>query len=286
MLFGTVALVGGVPFAVALVGLLLVWKAGDRFTLPHRQWLSGWVVAIGYLCGHALAQGVPSLKPADATQRLFLLVAVAAFVGIVEAFGQERMARAVRLWRFLFALLGMGLLLRPATGYLVFGKVAVWTVAYATGMGVVWTLVNGKAERQQGVLIAAALFPLCLFQSAALLVGHTASISQLAGVLATILGAVALVGTMKRDLTMANGAVGVVITALFGTVALGMFFADLPPIVAILLLLSPVAMLLSDLPFLRVRPLWQQAFVQVAGVTFLAALALIISIWQLGFPQV
>ncbi len=275
----------GLPTTLAFVGLLLVWKVGREPLGKSMPWLSGWVIALSYLVGHSFARGFPSLPPVESAQWLFLLVIGAALAGTLDALGHRAPLRAQIAWRLVFCAITVALLVAPARSYLGPTKTATWVVVLSLLSAAVWTALNLQAQRQAGAGLPFVLSLISLAASAALIIGHTAAISQLAGIVASLMGSAFVVGLLQPSFSLANGVVAVFVILLVGTTAIGMFFADLPAVTGLLVIVSPLATGVASAPFVTMRPNWQQFLLQLLAVSLPLLVGIGFAVYQLGLPQ-
>ncbi len=285
MLLRMVLLTGVVPAAVTFVGLLLVWRLNLVKPKLPILWANGIIVAVGYCIGHALAQGLPSSLPATTAEWLPLLSLAAALLSIVDAKWQPPSLWVKGLWRLAFSLVVSWLLVFPARSFLGVGKAIAWVVVVAVLMALVWTVLHWQAERQTGAMVPFAMTMLSFAASASLVIGHTAAISQLAGVLAAVMGATFVLGLLNLSFSVASGITAVFVTLLVGTVTDGMFFAHLPAFTGLVLIAAPMALTVANLPAISRLPRWQQRAAQLFALLLPLIVGVGWAIYQLGLPQ-
>jgi len=270
------------PALVTFVGLLLAWLMARQERWFLSRWLTGFAIAVGYATGHRLATGTLPLLPSSAEHWLPLSAMMAAFLGILESL--PSIPRFWRwLWRLLFGIAAVTVLLLPLPSLPPTGK-AIWSVGLGVLMAAVWTGVNGLAGRVTDAALPIALAITAAINSAALLIAHTATVSQLSGVLAAAMGSTCAFVLWQRRWSLAGGATGVMVTLLFGTGVNGAFYADLPIASALFLWLAPLTGWLREHPFLQAWHPIASIALQLVATTLLAAIGLSIAIWQLGGP--
>ncbi len=275
----------GLPTALAFIGLLLLWKVGRKPLGGSMPWLSGLVIALSYLVGHYFARGFPLLPPVESAQWLFLLTIGAALVGTLDALGHRAPLGSQIAWRLVFCAITIALLVTPARSYLGPAKTATWVVVLSLLTTMVWTALNLQAQRQAGAGLPFVLSFISLAASAALVIGHTAAISQLVGIVASLMGSAFVVGLLQPSFSLANGVVAVFVTLLVGTTVIGMFFADLPAVTGLLVIVSPFATMVTNASFFTARPGWQRFLLQLLVVSLPLAVGIGIAVYQLGLPQ-
>lgn len=272
------------PGVIAGIVLFVAWR---RFLTPiHSRWSGAVAFTVGYLIAHFVAFGMPSFPPTDATQWLAYLTIAAMVVGLVESFWQAPLwARGV--WRWGFSGLVLWLLLRSVVEY-TWGvpKGLVWLLALSIVMLMFWTALDALAERVKGALLSVLLFITLLGSSIALMLGRSASISQLCGSVTAMTIVSAIVGWQQHNFTLAKGAVSVLTVLLFGFWLNGVFYAYLPMVTAVLLMLSPMAGWLGQTPTMRRLPAWQSVSVQILVALSLVVVANIIAVRLMGLPTI
>lgn len=273
---------GLLPALVTFVGLLLAWGAARQERGFVSRCLTGFAIAFGYAVGHRIATGALLFLPSSSEHWLPPLALVAALLGTFESL--PNIPRFwCWLWRLLFGIATVAALLWPLPSLSPIGK-AMWSVSLGILMTVVWTGLNGLAGR-----IADASFPLALaitaaISSATLLIAHTATVSQLLGVLAATMGAAFVFVLWHRHWSLAGGATGVIVALLFGAGINGAFYADLPLASAFFLWLAPLmGWLRGHRSIQGWHPIVSIAL-QLVATTLFAAIGLGIAIWQLGGP--
>lgn len=272
------------PAIAASVVLFIAW----RRTLPMAggKWAGAVAFALGYLIAHFAAFGMPPFPPTDATQWLAYLALTAMVIGLVESFWRAP-SWARWLWRWVFSGLMLWFLLRPMVAY-TWGvpKGGAWLLTLSLVMLTFWTALDTLTERVAGALLPALLFITVLGSSVALLLGRSASISQLCGGVAAILAVSVIFGWRQPNFTLAKGAVAVLTVLLFGFWLNGVFYAYLPMVTAALLALSPMAGWLGQTPPMHRLPAWQSVSVQLLAALLLVGIANVIAVRLLGLPTV
>ncbi len=270
------------PAVVTFIGLVLAWGAAKRERRFVSRCLTGFAVAFGYAVGHRIATGALPFMPSSAEHWLPLLALMAALLGILESL--PNIPRFWRwLWRLLFGIVAVTVLLLPLPSLSPTGK-AIGSVGLGVLMAAVWTGLNGLAGRVTDASLPIALAITAAINSVALLIAHTAIVSQLSGVLAATMGAAFVFVLWQRRWSLLGGAMGVVTVLLFGAGINGIFYADLPIPSALFLWLAPLT---GWLRLYRSVQSWHpiaSIALQLIATTLFAAIGLGIAIRQLGLP--
>lgn len=259
----------GVVFPALVCGFLL-WVIPWVARKPRKDWaaLSGVSLAAGYLAAHILSIGLPSLPPVGTTQWLFLLVAVAALVGV---FTLRKGKRRLVLTGVLVA----GLLaasLRPMLEYhWERWEAALWFGGLFSALLLLWSSLQSLADRGENrVLLPSTFLILCLGTAAVLGLSATALLAQLAAAASACI-AVLLLVSLRAPLPPAWLPVALMI--LTGLVLNGYFYAQLTPWNAAALLSALAAPWVSRLPWIRQNPSWRRTFLALGAVLLIAAAA-------------
>jgi len=230
-------------------------------------------LALGFAAGQVALVGWPGLLPVDATYRVFHLAFAGAVVGICEVLWK---GKAPLLWalRAALAALVLGFLLRSVMEHTWEGNADVlWLSGLFVAVLVFAAPLEHLARTTRGFEAPLLLVLLISAGSAALVLGHSAFLGQLAGSLAAALGAVGVVALMRPSVRLAPGGVPVV-TAVFSALVLcGYFFATLPATSAVLLALGPAAAALGGVGPLAKRPSWQVLVLRVVLLLVVAGVA-------------
>ncbi|MFN3422500.1 MAG: hypothetical protein ACK40X_12330, partial [Armatimonadota bacterium] len=180
LLFGVI-----LPAVAAGVVLFITW----RRTPPSAggKWSGAVAFTLGYSIAYFFAFGTPPFPPTDAMQWLFYLTMVAMVIGLVESFLQTP-SWARWLWRWVFSVLMLWLLLHTMVTY-TWGvpKGIVWILTLSLMMLLYWTALDNLAEKVAGSFVPVLFFITALGSSVALMLGRSASVSQLCGSVAAIL---------------------------------------------------------------------------------------------------
>jgi len=224
------------PAAAVSGGVLL---AAWLFKWRTRAWPAAVAVGAGYATSHALIRGAPEALPADATQLLFHFALAGALVGVVE----DRLPVAAR-WGARAVLAGIvpWLLLRGLAEHTWESttEAALWYAGLGLGLFLVWSVLEWRARRLEGV---AQPLVFCLVAgggAVALAAGRSGVLGQMSGALAAALGPLVLLALLMPKRT-ARGAIPVFVLLLAALAMSGHFFAELPAPSALLVFVAPLA---------------------------------------------
>jgi hypothetical protein len=267
------------PAVIAGVAFALSWRAWRRGDAPARAGWGGAVgVAAGYLAAHAAIVGRPPLPPIETTHWLFLFVAIAGALGVIESFWS---APAFVRWipRVALAAALVGLTLRTKMKYSWSGgEAAIWLAAAGVVVLLVWISIDAAGERERGVALPVALMTWAAAMGAILAASGNASYGQLAGAWGATMGGAWVVAILQPNLSLARGATTVAATLAAGLWLNGFFYTEMPRWVGGSLL-APAAAIWA----LRFGPIsrmagWARAIVVAAIVLVVLSPALTASV--------
>jgi hypothetical protein len=256
-----------VPALITGAILLLAGWRGRRLDGGAR---SGWGGALGlgagYLTGHWLLEGVPSL-PGSAEGAIFWLALAGTVIGCIEVFAPG--PAGVR-WtaRVLFSSMLPWLILGPilAQSFGVWEGRA-WLIGLAAMVLAWWAAVEALLAKQRGLFPPLLLWVAATGSSAAILVSGSLRIAQLAGVLPACLAAAVLVSFFWRESRLVWAAP--VLAMVFpGPLVYSSFYSELPRWSALLLALAPIAGLATRARLLPRVAAWK-ANLSALGATLL-----------------
>lgn len=272
------------PAITGGVVLFIAWRQTPP--LAGGKWSGAVAFTLGYVIAYFVAFGMPPFPPTDAMQWLVYLTMTAMFIGLAESFLQTP-SWAQWLLRWLFSVLMFWLLLHTIVTY-TWGviKGIMWLLTLSLMMLLFWTTLDNLAEKVTGSLVPALFFITAFGSSLALMLGRSASVSQLCGSVAAILALGAVIGWRQPKFTLAKGAMAVLTVLIFGFWLNGVFYAYLPMVTAILLMLSPLTGWLGEVTLIRRLPSWQSVSLQLIVALLLVSIANIIAVWLLGLPIV
>jgi hypothetical protein len=238
----------------ALIGLLIPWLAG-----PRRMWTTPLALGGAFLAFYIGRLAWPTFHPIDSLEWLWLIALIATLVGI-----------ALSLWRvpvwaagmvvLAAAVLMLWLLLRPLVPRTLSSSQAFgWFGGIAVAITLVWVILEWGAHRARGASFSLVLFLIAAGGGICLMLSSSQKLGQMPGAMAVALAAMSIVAWRQRQHGFSGGGMAVFVLLLAGPLVYGYFFADLKSITAMLIALSPLAMLLADLPYLKLRPAWRVA---------------------------
>jgi hypothetical protein len=272
------AVFGGlVPAGVAAVVLLLAFRLTPR-DKPEAAWAGGPALACGFLAAYALLGAAP-WQPTASWHWLVWLAVVGGAAGGLE--GSGRLSKAA-LWvvRLVIAA-AAAWLLTPALPELQTARPA-WVAGLAAAVVLLWSVLAELGRRQSGPWLP---FLLVLVHGAAALVLEGAgfgTLAQLAGVLAAVLAACAVICWFVPGRSAVVGTAPGVAVVLTGTLANGWFYnsGDVPWISFILVLAAPLSLLVRHVRPVRDASPRRQALVQlIAALLFLVPAVILARPW-------
>ena len=271
-----------IPAVVAGAALLAAWRPWRKQApVVDGFWGGALGLGLGYLAGHAGLQGLPGFPPAEATQWLVYLALAAPLLGLATAL------REVPAW----LRLGLQVVFSFATPTVLLHQMithtwgveagAVLIVGLGTGIFLLWTVIEALSRRETGPSLPLALTIVAAGSAAVVLFSGSASLGQLGGVLAATLSVAFSVACFKPSLTLARGAVPVVVVLLSALWIIGFFFAEVQLPSALLLVVAPLAAWVAKVRALKDRPSWQVLLARATAVLVpvSVAVALAASTW-------
>ncbi|MEO8425638.1 MAG: hypothetical protein ABI651_00865 [Verrucomicrobiota bacterium] len=246
-------LLPGIIVGAVITGAVLA--AAARFPSVHR-WAGAVALGVGYVGGHAMAIGRwPSFPPKEATHWLLYFAVAALIMGLLDVVRPD-----TRRWRRLsvravFSGVFLCVLLQPK-----------WRYAWSLSEGLLWiggllaimlfvsscfeTIAQPSGSRPALPLILAIL---SAGTSVALMVSGSMLLGQLALIFGTTTVVAWLVACWIPSLSLRGGAGPIVIVVLAGLWLSGYFYAELPPVSALMLAVSPLLALVpsDNTPLLR-----------------------------------
>ncbi len=265
------------PMLAATAVFALAWGLA-RYTAFSRAGLAGAVaLPAGYTAGHVGLIGWPAWPPIDATSHWPVYLALAGAGVALVAVSVPAPAWVRALLRVLLASAVPALLLRPRLQHSWSrSEGALWLIALAVLIGLVWTVLERAALEPAsggsgGVLTALVLTLTAALGSAAVLISGSALLAQLAGALAAALG-VAVVAACLLERSFI-GAVPVAVLLIAAFWINGYFYVAMPAASVLLLAVAPLAAGLPRLPLLRRYSSYQSAAIALLVTLVLAAAA-------------
>jgi hypothetical protein len=231
------------PAVFAGVLLLLAWVSRDSAEKASRGWLGALALGGAYLFGQAAAiSGLPPFPPIQADDRLFWVVVSAVVLAAVEGLLSERWPLRFAL-RAGFACFAVWYLLARVLERRELAQTVALVAALGGALWLGWTLLAAWATRRPGASVPLVLWFTTSAVSVALLLSHTAKYAQMAGTLASCLGAAVVVSWVRPSFALGGGAAGIVAVLHASFCIAGVWLAATP-------LPTESALLLAAAPFL------------------------------------
>jgi len=271
-LFGVLlpAVVSGIAFVVA-------WRPWQRDApVANGIWGGAIALSVGYVAGHAGLLGWPPFPPVEATQWLVYLALASGVFGLIIAlwhestwlrWGLRLLLSGVMPWLILHAVLKYRW--QPIEG-------VVWLVGLGVAIFGFWLMLNALAERFRGASTPLVLLVVATGGSVTLLLSGSAMLGQLGGVLTAALGASLVIAWWNPKLSLAHGATSVVAILLAGLWMSGYFYAEVPVVSALLLVVSPATAWIGQVEAIQRLGGWKVALIRAAVVCIPVAIAVAI----------
>jgi len=266
-----------------LLGVLLpALAAGVLLLLLHRIWGSGETPAgpallCAFSAGHAALFGWPSLPPPETLGWLPWLAILALLPGLAAFRGWSGNAAG---WLVRAAVVGalLAASLRPMlANYWSGGEAALWLVLLGAGLLAWWGAAETLAARNPGWIVPLLLLTAACATAGVLLNSGSAKLAQLAGVLASGLGAAMVFGIRHRGFSLAGSGLAVAAVILAVLWLNGYFLGEMAPLPALLLPASLPLAWVGELPLFQKRPV-AGSLAKLAAVTVPAAVAFFLSV--------
>ena len=261
------------PALVAAAFLVAAWKPWRRSGPgggPRTAWGPPLAVGLGYAVGHVAADGWPPLAlQVGVKPGLFYVAVAAAFVGLHEA------ARRPVWWSRVLVAVGLPVyLLDFMRQHYWSGREAwLWTLGLGGALFVGWSGLERLARRQPGPALSLCWMLAATLTSVALFLSGTATLAQLAGVLATVLGVAAVIGWRRPELSLAPGGTTSLALVFTGLLWAGHFASELTGPATLLLAVAPFAPALLHLPGIPDLRGWKNLALRMLFVAVPAGLA-------------
>ncbi|MCS7191459.1 MAG: hypothetical protein NZ937_00535 [Armatimonadetes bacterium] len=270
------------PFIATVLLLLASLFASKRRLQILSRFLTASAVAFGYATGHRIATGSLLLIPRSVEDWLPLLAFAALMLSLFE--NLPKISAPIRLFlRLVLSVASILALLIPLANLSLPSKLG-WAFGLGLMLAILWTGLDELSEKQTEALLPLSLSVVTAINSTALLISHSAKLSQLSGVLTAVLGTFFLFCLWQRQWSIAKGASGVFTSLLFGINVSGIFYADLPLLSAILIWLATLSGWVRSLPFSRNLTNWLQIALQILISLSLAAFSVGIAVYKNGLP--
>ena len=254
----------------------------------EQDGLTGWLIAaalgVGYIVGYLGLEGLPAFPPKLGTHWLFYLAITGLIVGRfwhLAMWGPiAQIAISIILPR----------LLLTSTFKHTWGTFEgiIWWVCLAVAIFIIWYLV----EKSFSTLPSGASGPFVYFGlsgGTALILALSGSLrlAQHCGILVALLAAswILTLG-LQRDrkrFVFPRGASPVVTLLLIGIWMNGYFFAEVPAVSAILLVISPLLALIGRITAVQALGAWRSMLIQIAAIALPVVIAVCIALIRSGF---
>jgi hypothetical protein len=221
-----------VAAAAAICAVAMAWAKGRA-----QQSLMGFVVAIGYACGHLFVAGWVSIPPTDTTNWLPIFAIAAAAVGSTLPLLPHKPVRMMVIG--LIAVGALRLLLQPQFRYTWPRGVGwMWVIGFSIAVVLLVRSVDALSRRSSTrIETPLLLFIVCAGTSGALSLSGSLLLGQLAAVLGAALAGMLVLG-WRGPATRESPAL-VFSLLLIALIVSGLFFAELPTTSVLLLGTSP-----------------------------------------------
>ncbi len=270
------------PFVATSLILLFALIALKRGLLTLSRFLTALAIAFGYAVGHRIATGSLEFIPKSVEGWLPLLAFLASLLSPLE--NLPKLFAPFRLsFRLAFGIFAVTILLMPSAVLSLSAKIT-WAIVFGLAFAFIWTGLDELSERQPDAVLPFSLSLIAALNSTALFISHSAQLSQLSGVGASVAGAIFVLCFWQRQWSMVKSASGVFVLLLFGINVSGMFYADLPLMSAIFFWLAPLSGWVFILPFSENFPFRSQVALRVATSLLLAFVGVIVAILKNGLP--
>ena len=246
------------PAVFAGVLLLLAWVSRDSAEQASRGWLGALALGGAYLFGQAAAiSGLPPFPPIQADDRLFWIIASAvALAGVESLLSERRLPRMVL--RAAFSCFVVWYLLARLLERKPTADAVTLVVALGAALFVGWSALAAWASRRPGASVPLVLWFTTSAVSVALLLSHTAKYAQMAGTLASCLGAAVVVAWLRPSFALGAGAASIVavLHASFCIAGVWLAYTPLPTESALLLAAAPFLAAAAEIgPLARLSPM-------------------------------
>jgi hypothetical protein len=261
-------LLAGLAAAVILLVGWQPWRG--RAEPPRSTWSDALAFGAAYFVPRLL---VVQSAPSRLDGWLALFVAVASAVGALQ--GWLVLPYMLR-WggRFVLSLFLLVTVLSPLADRWERLPLLAWYVGLLFGMPMLWSTLEALARRSGGASLPVSF---ALVSAAAAFALDRAGAARLALASQTLTAALlawALVAGLRRRMSLARGALPVMVVLAIVTPLLGRLYGGLSNETLALLALGLIAPWTAELPWMRRRPGWERAFVRL-GAAALAAGAVV-----------
>lgn len=267
------------PAVVAGLAWFISWRLWNGHgAAPQKHWGGPVALAGGYIAAYLVIVSWPPFPPISASHRMFYLAAFACFIALGESWWARH---AYTRWpvRICTTALFAGYLLHPLLEH-TWGPVEgfLWLGALTVATAVTWGFLETLAEKRSGMSLPIALWLTCAMAGAAFALSGSAFLGQLAGALAAVFGAAVVVSLWAGGFSLKSGSITTFALLFSGLLCQGCFFAELPVVSGLLLLVAPLAAWIGELQAVAQWRPWKSATLRVAAVALFAGIGLAIAL--------
>lgn len=270
------------PAILLAGGLILAWRAWRGDGPCDGRWISGPLIAAGLAIAFpSIEQAGPAWPPGSANA--IYLVFYFALVLILLTFLQDLLRPPLWVAALLLVLLWrlfLRAVLAPQTPRLIPDfQAEIWIDAATAIVLVSWLAMQQLARSTPGPTVALVLGIVCAGWAVMLVTWHIIRSGELAGTLAILCAAAAVVSIWRRRISLAGGGVSAIVLLLLGLAVHGYFYTDDTFSTAqqartAILLAAPLLAFTGDLPGIRrARPGWRLAARLLAVVVAVGVVA-------------
>ncbi|MCB1216009.1 hypothetical protein KDL44_01350 [bacterium] len=224
-----------VPGLVALTLSLFLWKARYRQQESSPYWASAAILAVSFLTGWVLMRGIPKWPVTDSAGWLPVLAIGGLALGLLVSM-QKLHGVTTGVLRLLACLGTVWVSTQSLQQHTWKGTAGIWIAGLTLILFLVWNCWELVASRSPGP--RAPLMLALFFTGLAILalLGETATISQLTGVLCAALGAMFVAALIRPALSLSQAALFVAMPLFGGLLLNAHFYAGMELLQTVLLL--------------------------------------------------
>ncbi|HSI05739.1 MAG: hypothetical protein ACAI38_09205 [Myxococcota bacterium] len=265
-----IALLPAVICAVVLAAIR-AWRPGCETCL---RWAVPFAVAAGFVAAQTMIDGVPRVPPIEASGWFSIVTMVLAVLAIAI---RPRVSSTV--WGLVCLLAALAIVIvivHPLVGEFWSWPEAIgWVIGMTAVAGSGAWLVDRRASPGPGA--PAVLLIAATGVAVGLALCGSARYGQLAGAIASVMAPLILLGLIRRDTRLLDGAAWVAYLVLAMLVVAGVAYVDVPVFVGLLVAVAPLGMLAGDVPRLAPLAFWKRDSVRVVVTIAIVSLALAVA---------
>lgn len=240
------------PLLVSAALWAFVSRGGDEERRP-RVWLGALGFGLAYLAAHVAINGRPELAPAESSQWLFHLVALATVIGALEAGVGLRWPTRLVLRAIVVAAL-LWLTLRPLVRHSWSApESALALSSLAVAVLVLLFSADALGRRGPAALETAVWMASAGAGGVVLTIAGSARLGQMSGALAMALLPAAVLLWWRRDDRLAPGVALPALVAFAGVWLNGAFYTEMPPAASLAVAAAPFAAWIGEAPWIEAR---------------------------------